>query len=296
MLVKVYIGDFYDKVKIEVSHYFSSVKFIDCDNLDIQDIVNFHRKGLFPATKKVCLFNLDCVEAALLLKVLDKKIEADVIWCFSSLAKTTKLYKKLNVVSSIEHVKDKLDKVEKKRIIGSYLGHGEVDSDILGLLASRSITNVSVLHNECKKLKVASSVLKANELGKVVVDYTTDKDALDFVTNLFSNNITEAYGLISKLSNHNPVHVSLILLKKIKSLIFLSKGLVKESQGVWYTPDYFLKQATGVAKGMGYSKLLELYSYVFTEVYDLYSSKSIECRLKNLVMYMYLEKLLKNTI
>ncbi len=214
MLRKVYIGPLNDN-RDEIKTSFSNVVFVNCDKINTHDLYNYHRLNLLNKKQLSCLYNLHKVDSNILLNILKCKIDSDVVWCFEKLAKNTKIYKTINTVTSIDYFKpENIDKRDKKTYINSYMLNNKIDVKYVKLFQDKDIPTRSLLKNECEKLKNALNVLEYDQLHKVILDYSSDTSVLNFISEMFSNNLVSIYRLIDKVSINNTQAVSCVLLKK----------------------------------------------------------------------------------
>lgn len=283
MLKKVYIGNDIDSNKQHIRTEFNVVNFISCSNLNL--FISKHSKNLFdqPLT---CFLDVDELDSKFLLDLLEKQIYYDVIWHFKSLKKNTKIYKKLDSITTLEFLNEKnLSEKNKKDLILKFFNKFNVDIKYVNLFLTKNFPSEHILYNEIYKFSLAEKLLDEPFLEKTIISYNSENDVMNFISALFTYKLETCYRLAINISeNFYFQAVALVILKRIKSYIYLSIDDISSANSIWFTPPYYLRQNIKIAKDIGYNNLLNLYDFTFSNLY-LNFNGNLLLNLINLIRY-----------
>lgn len=265
MIKKVYIAKNQDDAKEEILADFPNTHIINCECFDFEDFCRSQQKSLFDSNNKKLIAFTSVDEYALgdLLEVCDK-VSREVIWCFGSLAKNTKLFKKLKATTSLEEVSGLEKQSDKTRYIKSLLNKYNIPITLEDHLSVVLPDNKAVIKQEVNKITLLiAEGFSIPEIKNAVCVYNNDLDSILFVQALLNKQTKKTYTLASKISDKiSPLQLNALLTKKIKSLIFLCRGESEEANKYWYTGNYYLSQEIKLAKSIGLTKLFSLYEEV----------------------------------
>jgi hypothetical protein len=286
MIKKVFIGESSD-AKYLVSEEFSTIKYVECTDLSFKDFIRLHQPSLFDSSL-ICFLNVDKLETDEELLELCSNVKTEVIWCFESLRKNSKLFKKLSSCSNVS-VCEQLTKTQsKKDFIKTLLLKNSLPLKFQEIFVIDGPEDRLILKSEIEKFACLHAITRDEEvLKKAVCKFNGSLDTLEFVSHLLNRNIKLAYVYAIKVSNEAPAMViAATILKKLKAMMYLSLGDVNSANLIWRHGNYYLDQAIKQAKGIGFTGLLNLYEYVDTEFSNPINNKDLMTRLSGLILHI----------
>lgn len=293
MLKNCLISSEENNLRFEVLDIYSStgVAFHNCENLEYESFIKLHKKGLFNSKKVLVFLNVQTYKDADLREFLEKEtITTDVVWGFKTLGKNLKLYKLLEKSGIDICTISSLDKPhEKRKFISKLLSIHHIPGRLLEDFNLRLPEDKFIIESEILKVK------KLVELGaddslvlRSISVYSSTFDLLEFLNSILLNDLKKSYVLAKKVAEEShELVIQAVLLKRIKSLIFLNLGDVSTANKYWRTGPYYLNDSISLANTFGFEKLDELYTYVdyiFSE-YN-YDYKSNFLKLCQLILYV----------
>jgi hypothetical protein len=287
VLKKVYISEPLEEGLFECKQDFPDASIYYCSELNFDDFCLAHQYSLFDDGMEKVFVGVDHYPAEKLLSLLEDGIEVPVNWIFKSLDKRTKLYKKFKTCSNIEEVYPLVKAKDKKEFIEQCFDELEISNKFLDQVYYISSDNRANIRRDLFKFKTALSVMSEEEAIHSLTFYKADSKTLDFISSLFSDSEFTTAKLARKIDKVPVPVVTSTLLKRLLSLIFLSKGDVKSAQMFWDKRGYFLNKDRSIAKQLGTKRLLEIYLYVDSIFSDFFRKESNHLKLLKLIRFVH---------
>lgn len=282
MIKSVYISKDVEYLKYLIrKDYKSKIEVVNCSDFSFETFINLHNYTLFHDVNSIKIFiGVDDFKQEVLLPIVDK-IQCDVVWAFKTLPKNYKLYKKLSKVCTINHGNDLSKDCNKSSLIKDIMEDNNLPKKYFKELKVRCPTNPSIIEQEVKKLAYSLKVFgEVKGVEDILSIYNTNKDVLDLITSLLNGDMESYYRYSKKVSSEVPLLiVNATILKKLKSLIFLSMGCIKEANNAWRSSGYFLQQDKKLANNLGYKYLIDLYLKVDKVLGNIYDERDVFTRL-----------------
>lgn len=286
MITKVLIGSAED-VRYHLKQSFPGIKKVDARDLSEDGLASKHQKNLFSKESDLtCFTNLDKQPLESLLNLVDK-VAIDVIWCFNSLAKNTKLYKKLSSTTTVEECSGLEGHAEKKKFIKEMLVKYNVPKTFESRISFCTSEDRFIIESEIQKLSEAYKILGSYDFADQIISvYNSNVDTLEFVSALLSGNTQAAYKYADKIaSEHHALQINSVLRRKINFLIHLSLNDVEGAVKIWRAQGYFLEQDKKLAKKLGTEYLLNLFSLVDQVLGNVMEKKDLFTRLCGIIFF-----------
>lgn len=284
MIRKVYVCKDIEIALLQAKEEFTDLEIWHCSDLSETDLLKILQPSLFKNSCVKCFVGIDCAFSSEFLLNLASSSFVNSIWIFKTLAKNTKLYKKLDSITTIEFY-NKLEKTsDKKRFIQEKAS--DLPKNIISKLIDRGSDNQSVLVEEIKKLKDGLEILTPEELDSCIVEYESSNDIFNFLEYTLTGNMEKAYLYAHRVSKSlNSLAVSALIQKKIISMIYLSLNDVKAAYKYWRYPQYLLQKEQTTSKKIGFQGLIRIYLFVDVEFNKL-NTKPLLLRLGNLIYFV----------
>lgn len=287
MLKKVYFSKDIDNCVYELRRDFPESEVLYCSELDFNEFCLKHTYNLMSSNTVIALVGVDKFKSSDLLNLLASEIEADVCWALKKVDKRTKLYKRMKECSNVEECLDLEDNRRKKSFITSRFKEKGISTKYMGRFLQVCSNSKAIIDRELDKLKIALEVLPESTALMSLTVHKVDSHTLNFVSSLFSGKEDDTIFLASRIA-HVPLPVlSTILTKRLQSLIFLAIDCQDKAKEFWDHRGFYLKKDTACAKTIGYSNLLEIYSYVDSVFSDFTRKDSEYLKLSKLIRFVY---------
>lgn len=256
MLKAIYLGKSFETVRYFLSQEYRSIKYHNCTDLDFEGFYKLHTPSLLSSRNITVFYNFEDISKTDLVKLIDNDSLIDFIWCFNSLAKTTKVFKKASELGLLKEVPNLEDGRSKGKFIRARIKEmGLVLSEETLQTVMQLPGSPTIITNELQKYALSQSsdsiVLYTEEANifKVIDAVVFDRGNLDQVVNQYSN-------------ENNSVLTYILLSKYLKCLLYLALGDDEGAFSIWKTPYSMLGEVKAFTKELGYRKLLEVSEYV----------------------------------
>ncbi len=259
MIQKVYVGKVLGNILYDLKKEFPGAKLLFVDQMSVQEFRAGHRQNLFTRKDTQNAFiGVDEFKQEETLPLIDA-INIPVIWTFNSLAKNTKLFKKLDAITSVDFDSDIEKSGEVKKFATSYAKSIKLNIEVYPRLLNSLPADKSAISRELDRIKLGEEVLSPEQLNENLGLASLNDDAFGFIDKLFAPDLEGAYLYAAKLSKTtNPIGLSVLLIKKIDSMIFLGGNKEDEAMKYWRHFGPMLWDAKKLAKKLGQDKLFEL--------------------------------------
>lgn len=290
MISKVYVCKNIQDALLEAKVDFIKIQpiFLE-EDINLISLAKIHQKNLFQKNNIKVLYDLDIVESELLLKFLDLKIDIDCVWCFSRLAKNTKVFKKLSNITSIEFIEPLETSRERQTYIKKLIDLKKLPKEITTLLVESGPESRSELYNEIDKAEALKNIGKIDIFKNALASYENNKISIDLTTSMLDSNIDKSYIHIKKISEMGlPLEVFYAtFMKKLISYYLLNSNNIKQSLDFWRTSDFYIDQERKKAKSLGNIFILELISYISKESANIFQTQDTETGLLKLLYLIF---------
>jgi hypothetical protein len=291
MSLQVYIYDEVDSFKFDIWEENSNTEIYNATEFLEEIFISKHRTNLFKQQHSIAFYNVDKVSQGTLLGMVGR-VDTSIIWGFKKLAKSSKLYKKLIDSTEIKQAHTLKDTKERVSFIKALVHKYKLPTDLVGTLVLNTTNDKFVIKAEIEKIKLAEKQGQ-KELEEILSKYTSEEDIFNFIMALFTD-YTKAFNLIKSVCTQETEYTTSefmhnLLLKKIKSYIFLAMNRPETACEFWNTPGYYLYKETDIAEGIGKDTLFGLYK-LCTELFR-YTAQChaipLELKLKKILYYLY---------
>jgi hypothetical protein len=283
MLVDAYIGKSVESMQYDIrKNNPGRIEFFYADQLDFSMFASLHQRSLLPLDRVRCFFNVDSLDKD---KVFDliPYIDQKVIWCFKTLPKSRKIYKKLSKSVEVKTVLDLSKTADKRKFITSLIKEYKVDKASASILMRLSGDDKRSIDNEIFKFSVASQVLPKAEASRVLSSYDANYDLLNFMNCLFGKPY-EAYLYAEKVArSSSQFGLAAMLSKRIKYYIYLSLNDEEQARKYWNSSGYYLNQNKQEALNIGFLKLLKIHKLIDQTLTDFYDIRELNRKLNYIV-------------